>query len=380
MPVFTRYVTSELLKIFGAALTVLTLLLALGIGAREGISRGLPPILIVRMLPYLLPEILGITIPIAVLLSVSQVLGRMSGANEIVALRALGLSPIHAVRPTIVFAFFVSLFTVWMYDVAATWGRPGARRVVVESVEQIAYSMLRTRRSYTSPKFSIVVKDVQGKTLINPLITIQTQPDMPAIVLSAEEAELTTDRQAGGLIITCRKPEARIENSAVVRASDIYSQLIPFDRPIEPLHRDWLATWQIPEAVKTLEKDAHQLVMLLRHAEATEEQKKTWRYQLEQLEIQIRKLKTEPYRRWANGFSSLCFVLLGCPLAMYCRSENFLGIFFLSFLPIVVIYYPLLMLANGLTSSGAIPPPGFWLANLGIALPGSVLLYLYCET
>lgn len=380
MPIFTRYVTSELLKIFGAALTVMTLLLALGLGAREGISRGLPPVLIVRMLPYLMPEILGITIPIAVLLAVSQVLGRMSGANEVVALRALGLSPLQVVRPTIVFSFFVSLFTVWMYDVAATWGRPGARRIVIESVEEIAYSMLRTRRSYSSPQFSIVVKDVQDKKLISPIITIQTQPDMPAIVLSAEEAELTTDRQAGGLIITCRKPEARIEDSAVVRASDVYSQIIPFDKPIEPLHRDWLAMWQIPEAVAKLEKDAQQLRLLLRHAEATDRQKSTWQYQLQQLEIQIRRLKTEPYRRWANGFSSLCFVLLGCPLAMYCRSENFLAIFFLAFLPIVIVYYPLLMLANGLTSAGTIPPMGFWIANLGIAIPGSVLLYLYCET
>jgi len=380
MPIFTRYVTTELLKIFLTALLVMTLLLALGIGAREGISRGLPPILVMRMIPYLLPEILGITIPIAVLLAVSQVLGRMSGSNEIIALRAAGLSPSLVVRPTIIFAFFVSLFTVWTYDLAATWGRPGARRVVVESVEQIAYGMLRTRKSYSSQKFSLVVKDVIGKRLISPIITIQVQPETPAITLTAEEAELFTDRKAGALTIVCRKPVARIEGQATMTLPETYWYTIPFDSPAEPLHRDWLAMSEIPAAIRKLGADAEQLKLLLAEADASPEQRQTWRDQLHSLELQIRKLQTEPYRRWANGFSSLCFVLLGCPLAMYRRSENFLSIFFLSFLPIVIVYYPLLMLANGLTSSGTLPSFGFWIANLGIAIPGMVLLYWYCET
>ncbi|MGQ9760598.1 MAG: LptF/LptG family permease [Thermogutta sp.] len=380
MPILVRYVTSELAKIFLTALLVLTLLLALGIGAREGISRGLPPILVMRMLPYLLPEILGITIPTAVLLAVSQVLGRMSGSNEIIALRASGLSPAIVVRPTIIFAFFVSLFTVGTYDLAATWGRPGARRVVVESVEQIAYSMLRTRKSYSSQKISLVVKDVIGKRLISPIITIQVQPETPAVTLTAEEAELFTDRKAGALTIVCRKPVARIEGQAIMTLPETYWYTIPFDSPKEPLRRDSLAMSEIPAAVRKLTADARQLKLLLSEAKASTEQRNNWEAQLHSLEVQIRKLQTEPYRRWANGFSSLCFTLLGCPLAMYRRSENFLAIFFLSFLPIVIIYYPLLMLADGLTSSGTLPSAGFWIANLAIALPGTLLLYWYCET
>ncbi|HPU06166.1 MAG TPA: LptF/LptG family permease, partial [Thermogutta sp.] len=269
---------------------------------------------------------------------------------------------------------------VWTYDLAATWGRPGARRVVVESVEQIAYGMLRTRKSYSSQKFSLVVKDVVGKRLISPIITVQVQPESPAITLTAEEAELFTDRKAGALTIVCRKPVARIEGEATVTLPETYWYPIPFETSYEPLHRDWLAMSEIPAAIRKLEGDARQLKLLLTEGGASEEQRRRWNEQLQNLELQIRKLQTEPYRRWANGFSSLCFVLLGCPLAMYRRSENFLAIFFLSFLPIVIVYYPLLMLANGLTSSGILPAVGFWIANLGIAIPGVVLLYYYCET
>lgn len=380
MPIFTRYVTTELLKIFVTVLAVFTLLLALGLGAREGLNRGLPPLLVLRMMPYLMPEIFGITIPVTVLLASSQVLGRMAGANEIIALRAAGLSPLYVVRPVIIFAFFVSLFTVWTYDLAATWGRPGARRVVVESVEQIAYSMLKTKKNYSSPKFSLVVKDVVGRRLIKPIITIYSHSGAGTITLTAEEAELFTDHKAGALTILCRKPVAQIEGQATVTLPETFWQTIPFDAPEEQLHRNWLAMSEIPLAVARLEDDAKQLRMYIAQPDFAEEQRQQWRRQLRDLEIQIRKMKTEPYRRWANGFSSLCFVLLGCPLALTRRSENFLSIFFMCFLPIVVIYYPLLMLANGLTNSGAIPPPGFWLANLAIAIPGGVLLYLVCET
>ncbi|RMG02070.1 MAG: LptF/LptG family permease, partial [Planctomycetota bacterium] len=75
MHILTRYIQSEVFKIFAAAVSGMTLLLTLGMGAREGLSAGLPPLLISRLIPYLLPEILGITIPVAVLLAVSQVFG-----------------------------------------------------------------------------------------------------------------------------------------------------------------------------------------------------------------------------------------------------------------------------------------------------------------
>ena len=47
------------------------------------------------------------------------------------------------VWPVIVLAFLLSLGTIWLQEIAATWCRPSVNRVAAESIEEIAYGMLR---------------------------------------------------------------------------------------------------------------------------------------------------------------------------------------------------------------------------------------------
>ena len=100
--------------------------------------------------------------PATILLAACSVFGRMSADNEIVAIKSLGISPMVVIYPALSLAFIVSLVAVWINDIAVSWGRIGIYRVVVESVEEVAYSMLRTQRAYTTRQFSINVKGVSG--------------------------------------------------------------------------------------------------------------------------------------------------------------------------------------------------------------------------
>ena len=90
-------------------------------GFSEGSKMGLPTLVMLRTMPFMMPEMLGITIPVAMLYAVSSVFGRMTGANEIVAIKSLGINPMVVVWPVVVLAGFLSLGTVWMYEIAATW-------------------------------------------------------------------------------------------------------------------------------------------------------------------------------------------------------------------------------------------------------------------
>jgi len=82
----------------------------------------------------------------------------------------------------------------------------------------------------------------------------------------------------------------------------------------------------------------------------------------------------EPWRRWANGFSCLCFVLVGAPMAIRMRNADFLTSFFLCFLPILLVYYPVFMLGVSRVKSGSLPPPAVWMGNVLVALWGLWLL------
>ncbi len=88
----------------------------------------------------------------------------------------------------------------------------------------------------------------------------------------------------------------------------------------------------------------------------------------------LNRIIMEPWRRWANGFSCLCFVLVGAPMAIRMRNADFLTSFFLCFLPILVVYYPLFMLGISRVKAGVLPPPAVWMANVLITLWGLWLL------
>jgi len=104
----------------------------------------------------------------------------------------------------------------------------------------------------------------------------------------------------------------------------------------------------------------------------------TWLYWLNEQrwsKIQISRLKTEPHRRWANGFSCFCFALLGIPLAIRQRSNDFITSFFTAFLPVLLLYYPLMALGVDRAKDGQWPAAMVWLGNVVVIVVGSWLLH-----
>ena len=203
MKIISRYVLIELLQVFLVSLSALTLfMLVVGL-VKEAQQQGLGLLQIARLVPFVIPEAMRFAVPGTMLFAVASVFGRMSATNEITALKAAGITPMAAIWPAIALAVVVSFVSVWLNDVAVSWGRDGVRRVIVNSVEEIIYGRLRQQRSYSTPQVSINVKGVEGRRLIRPTLSF-TQGGAggaPATV-SAAEAEITTDADASELIVT----------------------------------------------------------------------------------------------------------------------------------------------------------------------------------
>ncbi len=391
MYILTRYVVWEVLKWFLAALVALTLIFTLGMGKRAGDDWHLPFLLVFRIMPYILPEVLGITIPVAMLLAVSVVFGRMTGSNEVVAMKSLGISPMAVVWPVLVLAAFVSLGTVWMYEIAATRCRPAIDRIAGESVEEIVYGMLQRTQSYDCSQFSITVKRVDGRKLIRPKIMVKAQPGQPEVLISAAEAELRTDWKAHRLRIICRDGEVNIDRGKMVWSFPGEQEWqVPIAEPISPrYHRDRVATRDIPGLIDELRKEQNGLRSELRQLERLRAANKALgvfespkdaeaiaakKNKIADDEELILRLRTEPYRRWSNGFTCLCFALIGIPVAMLWRHADVLTNFFVCFLPILAVYYPLLMFGDKLSTSGTLPPVSFWMGNVVLVVPAILLL------
>jgi lipopolysaccharide export system permease protein len=67
-------------------------------------------------------------------------------------------------------------------------------------------------------------------------------------------------------------------------------------------------------------------------------------------------------------------VLIGAPVAVWLRQSEFIASFFICFLPILVVYYPLLAVSVDQAKDGAFPPYSVWAGNFLLSLAGAWLL------
>lgn len=382
MRIMTRYILAEFFKVFLVTLASLTLMMIIFFLAKEAIDQGLGLPQVVRMIPYILPNALLFTVPGTTLFAVSVIYGRMSSSNEIVAVKSVGVNPMELLWPCIYVGIGLSAFTLWVNDLAWSWGYHGMQRVVIEAGEEIAYSMLRTQRSYSSKAFSINVKGVEGRVLIHPTITFHSG-ERGTVTITAEEAELRSDLKNDVLMISCRNSIIDAEG-VVARQPGVFEQEISLkavrqkEASTSPTHLTLAklgeAGDKAAEELKQLKQQfAGEAAFQLLAGDFSSMVHKDWiarGWMIKDLEDYLNRVRTEPFRRCANGFSCLCFMLVGAPVAIRLRNSDFITSFFMCFLPILVLYYPLLMFGIDRAKNGALPPHIVWLGNVILALAG----------
>jgi len=387
MAILPRYVLVEIIKVFAVSVTALTLMVVLGFVGREATAQGLPLMPTLRLIPYCLPETLRVTVPMTLLLACTTIFSRISGANEIVAIKAMGISPMVLLWPVFIFAFIISLTTVWLNDMADSWGPINIQRVVVESVDEIAYSMLQSQHRYSTSTFSINVQDIDGRKLKRVTVSKLGHGGSPKMTMNAEEAVLQLDRaeevlkvfatngvfnmggSSGGFLDT-QVIEVPLTDASRAHNSSIWTNL--------PLR-------SFPDAIAAAQSqiEQHEQTMAAQAAlqmacgdfdELTSDQWREQEASRTALWSQYYKLLSVPQRRWAGGFACLCFALVGAPMAICLRNRDFLTSFFLCFLPILIIYYPLMIIGADQVKFGNLPTIFVWAGNAMLMLWGIWLL------
>ncbi|MEX2188450.1 MAG: LptF/LptG family permease [Pirellulales bacterium] len=390
MSLLSRYTLGEFLKVLLVTLVVATALMIVVGVSKEAIQNGLGFAQIVPLLPYILPEALRFAVPGTTLFAACSVFGRMSAANEVVAVKALGISPLVLLRPVLVASCLLSFASLWLNDMAVSWGRDGIRRVIIESVEEIAYNMLRAQRSYGNNRFSISVMKVEGQTLVQPTITFQPNGDRPAVVMLAESGRLETNPEENTLTVVMQNGSIQIGEQYRVQVPGELRREIPLPdastgKSLDVGGPSQMPMWRIPAEIESMtvrmEENRDQLAARAAYQTLTgdfgELTSERWLEEhggMREAEVRLHRLYTEPHRRWANSLSCLCFVLVGAPLAIRLRNSDFLTSFFLCFMPILLVYYPLLAWGTDRAKSGAMPPYTVWLGDAILVLAGAWIL------
>jgi len=378
MTILSRFVIGEFLKVFLVSLCALTgLMLLVGV-VLEARRQNLGLLPIAQLLPYLLPESLQYAIPGTTLFAACIVFGRMAANNEIVALKSLGLSPWVVLRPVMLLAVVVSVLSVVLHEVAVRWGRAGAQRVILQSLEDIVYGMLRSEKSYSTNRFSINVKDVDGHILVRPTVVLESSRDQPRVTITAHSAELMSNPDEETLRIEFHDGAAHVGENVLARFPGTEHYDIPLSDAsrrddklgkvtavpfwnLADARRQAMAKTELTERELAAEAAYQMITGQFEALSAT-----GWHGNSSRLardRSRLSQLYLEPHRRWSNGLVCLCFALVGAPMAIRLRSADYLTAFFACFLPILIVYYPLLAVSLDHAKGGTWPAWSIWLPN-----------------
>jgi LPS export ABC transporter permease LptF/LPS export ABC transporter permease LptG len=322
---------------------------------------------IVRVFVNLLPSILAVTIPMAFLLGVLLAFGRMASDSEIVALRAVGVSPARLLVPVMMLAAATTALTFYINAVALPAANQAHRQLVFDLLVSKARTDVRARafsETLLPGQMILYVQDIEAETGTwkNLLIHDRRDPREPKLILA----------RTGELLIDKKNHSVRLELGAGSEHTFVAA---------EPRQYSRLAfasmSFELPE--DEFFPDKKRLLLSKGDREMT----------LRELSDQIRGLRAqgkprsewgrfavEWHKKFAIPTACVVFGLLGLALSLGSKKEARSSAFALS-IGVIFAYYVLIRLGEQAGDTGLLAPwLSMWGANVVLGAIALVLLWL----
>lgn len=393
MGILQRYVWGEVFRAFSLALVTMTCIFVLFMVAAQAIGTGmLTPRDVLMLIPHIIPSTLPYTTPVSLLFAVTVVYGRIAGDNEIIAVKTAGLSVMTVIWPTILLGAAVS-GVLWY--LSRTWiptSAHEAKLVLFRDLEDMTYKFLKRDKQVSLPRSPVTIKvqDVEGRTLIRPTFKQKTtRPDGTETyskTIQAKTARLKFDLDRKVIVVD-------LEEGVFQDHSDGHEvALLPakgqqFEFPLPDGNKDFdarsiqeLTNADLEEELakarvhlaQDRKREAMTAALLIAAGKPGEVQ---WTSMQKALADDIyykkrtNEWETEKQLRTSMAFGSLLFVILGAPIGIRFAKRDFLSAFMTCFLPIIGLYYPLMLLGINMGKEGTLPPyQTLWISNLVLAL------------
>ena len=386
MSLLQRYVLAELLRVFALLLAGLTVLLVF-VGVVGEVSKfGLGPYEIAKILPFIVPSLMPFTIPATLLLTVCVVYGRMSGDQEITAVKAAGINVLSLLWPSFLLGLVLSVATLILTDQFIPWARSNIENIITLAMEDIFLSRLRAHNQVTDPThgIAITVLRVEGKTLIKPIFRY-TSPGGGTITIQAHEAQLDFDLPRQQVLLDLRGCHISAPGGATMWVEH-RQEMFPLRPDSTPPHARNLSILSLQKdkaaigRTRTADDQRRVIanVFSLSLGEFSHLGDPASGSKLGEalgLRERFHKLNTEIHSRYAMACSCFFFVLVGSPFSILQARRQFLTNFFLCFVPILLVYYPVVLLFVTLSKGAEVDPVwAMWIANGILLIVGGVIL------
>jgi lipopolysaccharide export system permease protein len=391
--ILQRYVIGEVSRSFGLALLTMTAIFVLFMVAAQARDIGLSPSDIMHLVPYVIPSTLPYTIPVSLLFAATVVYGRLAGDNEIIAIKTAGLSVWTVLIPILILAGALSL---WLLYVSGDWipeCTHNAKLVLFKDTEDMFYKLLAKEREFNHRNwpFLIKVREVRGDKMIDATFKhkIKDSNEYDAVI-QAREATLHFDVDAKVVRVFLKNSEIQHfahDADVVLINNDTLVMPIPPDSQMRTEKK--IQEFSNAELMVELGKNQKQ-IETVRKCEAIKdgfayasgrldsinwaEVNSAFREQSDWVR-RCSELETEWQLRFSMAVGSLLFVFLGAPVGILFAKRDFLSAFMTCFLPIIGLYYPLMLVGTNLGKEGLLPPLySLWIGNILLAVMAGFVL------
>ena len=364
-----RRILFDLVKVTLLTVVGVSMLLMMVSAMVEASRRGLDPMQVLMLMPYLIPPTLPYTLPTCLLFACTFVYGGLAGRNEIVALKSGGIHPLRVVQPAVLLAVAAAVAGVFMADRFVPYCNRTVTALIFDDLESLMYGHLRQTGQLVEKGFpyQIFVKSVRDRELIEPVIKHIRDRDEVDLVVTADTGRITVnmDPEAGErrLQLTLDAAHVAHKGGATVY-SDRKTEQMPLpqqmhapEEKVQALdfagcrlrHRELqveLARCELDVAGNALDSlaagDCFELSRGMNH----------YTFETVRAARRTRESLAEVHIRIAQAASTIPFVLLGVPISILFRRRDFLQTFFVCFLPIILLFYPSMILAFNVYKEG----------------------------
>ena len=367
MKILDRYVSRQVLTTSLFAVGVLSVVLVLGQVFKQLlellINHNAPLDLVLTFISYIVPFSLTFTIPWGFLTAILLVFGKMSAENELIALRASGVSIPRVCLPVFAIALVFVGICLWInVDVA-----PRANAQMKETLVRIAtnnpLAMFSSDKVIDEfPGRKIYVEHNDGPDLRNILVYEMDKESFPIRVIFARHGVLKSDPDHNQLLLNLFDAQYEERNSDdpmnLMKISlGNTAKETTFPVSLEALYeraqkKKGLSTMTVT-AVAELQK---QLRKKSAHSDTKGDREKR--------ASELSAAKTEVSKRFSFSLASFAFALIGVPLAITAhRKETTAG--FLISLIVAFVYFIFILVADAVKENPkAHPEMLIWLPNI----------------
>lgn len=202
-----RYVIREVIPPFFLSLLIFTFLLEVPPVMRDLemlVAKGVSWQVAGRIILTLIPQALGLTIPMALLTGLLIGLGRLSADREAVALLACGVSPYRLLRPVLLMATVAAAATTYVMLEALPNANQTYREIAFEVITKKVENDIRPRVFFEEfPGWVLYVRDDPGSGWKDVLVAKTSKPDTTELFLAASgRLVLKRDERRVDLVLT----------------------------------------------------------------------------------------------------------------------------------------------------------------------------------